>query len=313
MNICKKLRKKHLIVFGLLMLMPLCVRGATNDTKRSKGEGTNNVGAELDITKIPWTHRPPTNTFGERFQLYFVERIEDLSETRLHPFNTMRLLSVESQTELDDRRAQIGVGLVRKSFVDGLREELKDVPIVDRALHQDSFLARLFRDSIGNTEEEDLEAGQISYTTNEVVKWEKVSGADNPGNTNMVSRWKRMTRNLHPRHGLRWDYAYVAFTVGQYHRKPIMFGDVRYRYGDASLGDILATDMEALLSFPLGDKAVFNMGIVQKIDPPDWSRRLTFKIVQKLEGARIFFGVTVKDASTEDSIRYVFGFEKRFR
>lgn len=290
------------------MLVPYVARTATNNLDKTRG--TNTVPLEKSLDKFPWMKAISTNTLSERFEYYLEQRLEDISIIKLHPLNTMtRLLTVDSQEQLDDRMADIAQGLVKKSLEHSIRESVKDIPVIYSVISQQTLVAKLFRNSVGNTEEEDFQANTTSYTTNELSSWKTISGND-AGNTNAVSSWKRVKRNVRPRYGLRLSYAYAAFTIGRNSGRPLVFADIRYHYGRAKLGNITTTDVESLISFPLSDKTLLSIGSIQKIDPPDWNRRFSFKVSQKLDGSRLFVGMTIRETPQKDSARWILGFER---
>jgi hypothetical protein len=176
-------------------------------------------------------------------------------------------------------------------------------------INQDTFFARLFRDSLGNTVEEEFKAAQISYSTNELEGWEQISSPLDVS-VHGAPRWEKFIDHIHPRYGIRLNYAYAAFTVGRYLDKPILFADIRYHYGNISLTDPYETDIETLVSMPFGSKTLCTGGMIQAINPPDWDRRWSLKISQKVDGGRIFVGVTVREKHTQDLVRYICGFER---
>lgn len=275
-----------------LVFRLLAQESVTNTVNQSRLQKTNQSTLVVDVRRIHLEQSKLPENISERFRFYFKERSESLSVRSLHPFNTMfEVLSSKSIEEFDERKASIGKNLVKKTTLNASREVLKDVPFIYRASNQDSFLARLFRNSIGNTREEEIDAKKTLYTTEE------------------VSYWKRITGHIEPRYGIRLDYAYAAFTVTK-HKETIIFGDIRYHYGDLISGDIMASDIEALLSVPVSDKTFLSGGIIQSIDPPDWDRRWSVKVYHKIDGGRFFVGLTVKERPKEDKGRLIIGFER---
>ncbi len=286
----------------------LWANDSTNTVK--KPVPTTNT-LNLNMSRVPWVQPVATNTFGERLQFNTIDRFDDLSPRSLHPFNTMgRLLSADSYEEYDRRVARIGTDLVRRSAQYGLRETVKDIPFVHSTLNQDTFFARLFRDSVGNTAEEILDSKQLLYATNDLVTLETVAGYDSALHTNALSRWRRIVDHTHLRYGLRWNYAYAAWTVGRYIDKPILFMHLRYYYSDLVLGEVLETETEFLTSMPIGDKTLCTFGISQNINPPDWDRRISFKISHRVDGSRIFMGLAIHSVPGNDRIRPIIGFER---
>ncbi len=303
------MKKIFFILLCLVFRLP-AQESVTNTVKQSGLQKTNQSTLVVDVRRIHLDQSKLPENISERFRFYFKERSESLSVRSLHPFNTMfEVLSSRSIEELDERRASIGKNLVRKTTLNASREVFKDVPFIYRASNQDSFLARLFRNSIGNTSEEEIETKKTSYTTEEVLFWKKFSGDESLENTNHVSYWKRITGHIEPRYGIRLDYAYAAFTVTR-RKETIIFGDIRYHYADLISGDIMASDLEALLSIPLSDKTFLSGGIIQSIDPPDWDRRWSVKVYHKIDGGRFFVGLTVKERPKEDRGRLILGFER---
>lgn len=304
--------KKIVWLIGILLVVlgGVCAGPVTNMVQQPV-MGTNKVlNLVVDVEGIYLSTNHIPESLKERFQFYFEDRSTTLSERKLHPFNTMaKLLSTRDLVELEAAQASIGKELVQKSVFDSTREVFKDIPFIYRAAHQDLFLARLFRDSIGNTTEEDIRGSKTVYVKDEVFSWQKISLESEWANTNRLSYWKRITGHIEPRYGIRLDYAYAAFTVTR-HKETIIFGDIRYHYGDLISGDIMASDIEALISIPLSDKTFLSGGIIQSIDPPDWGRRWSVKILHKIDGGRFFAGLTVKERPKEDRGRLVIGFER---
>jgi hypothetical protein len=300
--------------YSVLAVLQICTcaclgQASTNAVKKVRPQ-TNAEPRELALREIPLNQLQLTNTVGERFESYLNNRLDKLSTRKVHPFNTMtRLLTADSYEQFDERAAGIGQGLVRQSLQQALRETAKDIPFVYSTINRDTFFARLFRDSLGNTAEEEFKAAQISYSTNELEGWEQISGLTD-SSTNGMTRWDTFKDHIHPRYGIRLNYAYAAFTVGRYVDKPVLFADIRYHYGNISLADPYETDVESLISMPWGNKTLCTVGLIQTINPPDWDRRWSFKISQKIDGGRVFVGVTVREKPTQDLVRYIWGFER---
>lgn len=272
---------------------------------------TNAAPAEIDLRRVPWTQSILTNTIAEKLQFNLNDRLDDISRRKLHPFNTLdHMLSIDHYDAFDAYVSRIGIKMIKQSAEQGFRETAKDVPFVYSQMNQDTFFAHFFRDSVGNTAEENFKAEHISYSTNDLTTWQSISGFDETDHTNHVSRWKRIVHHAHIRYGARLHYAYTAWTLGNYLDKPLLFMDLRYHYADIVTGDILATDTELLTSLPLGDKTFCTIGIVQKINPPEWERKWSFKVTQRLDGSRIFIGITMREKQRGDSLRYICGFER---
>jgi hypothetical protein len=291
------------------LIVPLWAGNVTNGVQKSLRDGTTPAVTDIDFMKVPWNDVKPVTTLSDRIQYHLMERLESVSMRELHPFNTLFLLNEDNQLRYEKRVGLLGKDFVVKSIEQTVREIFSQIPFIYRIGRQDHFLARLWQGSFGNTEEEDFDAGQVSYSTNEVAQWQKVTGLDESTSTNQLSFWKRWTRDVHPRYGMRWNYAYTAFSLGQYEGRPLLLADLRYHYGDARTGDIMATDTEMLFSVPLGNRTLFITGIIFKIDPPDWNRRFSFRISQKIDGGRAFAGIKVSDVPGNNRTHYKFGFE----
>ena len=300
----------YIVLAMLQMCMCACLgQASTNAVKKIRPQ-TNAEPRELALREIPLNRPRLTNTVGDRLEFYLNNRLDDLSARKVHPFNTMtKLLTAVTYANYDERAAGIGKDVVRQSLQQSLRETAKDIPFVYSTINQDTFFARLFRDSLGNTVEEEFKAAQISYSTNELTGWKQISGSADSV-TNGMSRWEKFVDHIHPRYGVRWDYAYVAGTIGKYADKPILFANIRYHYGNISLTDPYDTDIETLVSMPLGNKTLCTVGMIQTINPPDWDRRWSFKVSQKVDGGRVFIGFIIRDESDHEHMTSIIGFER---
>jgi hypothetical protein len=271
--------------------------------------GTNTCDPRR-LSSFPWNEPVATNSVGQRFYVYAMRRIDTISEREMHPFNIIvPWLSLEREWEIDRWRADVGVHIARKTIGYGGRETLKDIVFTHQIIARDSFFGRLFKDSIGNTPEEDFGVSRMSYATNDVSNWESISRPHSDGEAYTMSRWKRVMQHIDPRYGLRWNYAYTAFAIGRHEDKPIAYGDIRFHYGRLNLGDVRSTDTEMLIAVPLGSRTFLTAGVIQEVNPPDWDRKVSFKVYQKIDGGRIFFGMTVQNTSDHERVRCVMGFE----
>lgn len=299
----------YTVFISFLMYACVCRGQSTNVVKKPQPQ-TNREPQEIILRDIPLNQPRPINSVGDRFEFYLNNRLDTLSKRKVHPFNTMtKLLTAASYAEFDERVAGIGKDLVRQSVQQSMRETAKDIPFVYSTINQDTFIARLFRDSLGNTAEEEFNAAKVAYSTNELAEWKQVSGALD-FSTNGIPLWDRFIDHIHPRYGVRWNYAYVAYTIGKYLGKPVVFTDIRYHYGNISLIDPYETDIEVLLSMPLGNKTLCTVGMIQHINPPEWDRRWSFKVSQKVDGGRIFIGFTLREESDHENMTSVIGFER---
>ncbi|MEK7646580.1 MAG: hypothetical protein AAB381_02700 [Patescibacteria group bacterium] len=296
-----------------ILISTILIRAEGTNTipKVSQNTNTTNTVRAIDYDRAPLQFDQNPKTVGGQFLYNFQDRADSRSEKRLHLFNTIfRQMSEEGLVETDEAFGKIGRDIVSSSVTQGTREVAKDIPLIFRALNQDSFISRLFRDSLGNTAEEDLGAGDISYSTNEVAQWKSVSG-EADYNTNAVPRWQRFRRHFHPRYGSRLDYAYYAFVVTR-QGKGVFYGDLRYHYGQAGLGDIASTDLEVLASVPIGRKTLLSGGFLQEVDLSHWDRRWSIRMSHKIDGARVYLGVTGRDAEGTGNMKYILGIEKRW-
>lgn len=216
-----------------------------------------------------------TNTVVGRFEDIWNKKANILSVDYLSPFSTtMRFLRYEHRSEFEDRTERIGMRILEKSMRYSVREMFAGTPAFYRIRQQDTFLVRIFTDSVGNTEEEEIRPLDISYKTNDVYFWKEVYAS------------KSYKIGLRP---IRLDpYAYVSFRAGP-HKKPFMFGDVRLHY--SKFNEI---KYEGLLSFPLGKGYMLSSGFEQELFSDD--PRVNVKLYKKFKSynGRLFVGTTIR-------------------
>lgn len=201
---------KKAVLAGLICLLAAKARALELDDRAIR----------YDVRLEEDSRGPLNPSFMERFDSAFHSRIDRTYYDRLQPLhNAFAEIAYSGNVDrLNDHYAGLAMGALRRSFTKSLQEAAVETPFITGLLSwvedRQVWVARLFRGSLNNVEERDL--NPLANTPSE-----------------SEGHWQRqLERSGGLGYGIRPSlnpYAYVSWLIGP-RKNPILEGDCRYQF-----------------------------------------------------------------------------------